>query len=89
MLRSLRGIGEQDLERRLLARGLGELTAGRSACGGCGRTPLVGEEVHRYPEGVVLCTLCRGERAATPERSERVAHHEVGHTVRVRARLAA
>ncbi len=89
MLRSLKGIGERDLERHLLTRGLDELTAGRHACAECGRTPLVGEEVHRYPRGLVVCTLCRAERHGSPETSERVAHHEGGCTVRLRSRLAA
>lgn len=89
MLRSARGIGERDLERRLLRRGLGELAAGRHACGGCGRTPLVGEELHTYPQDVVVCTLCRASRTDMPERSERVQHPAGGSTVRLRARLVA
>ena len=89
MLRSARGIGERDLERRLLRRGLGELTAGRHACGSCGRTPLVGEELHTYPQDVVVCTLCRAGRTDMPERSERVQHPAGGYTVRLRVRAAA
>lgn len=89
MLRPLLGITEKDLERHLLRRGVGELSAGRHACADCGRTPLVGEQVHRYPRGETVCALCRPMRSADPMSSERVSHSEAGHTVRLRPRLAA
>ena len=89
MLRGRLGIGEKDLERLLLRRGVGELEAGRSRCADCGRTPLVGEHVHRYGRGVTVCELCRAMRREPPERTDRVRHAEGGQTVRVKARLAA
>lgn len=89
MLRPLMGITEKDLERHLLRRGVCELSADRHACADCGRTPLVGEQVHRYPRGEEVCALCRPMRAAEPISSERVSHSERGHTVRLRPRLAA
>jgi len=36
----------EQLERILLRRGVGALEADRSRCSDCGRTPLVGEEIH-------------------------------------------
>ena len=89
MLRGRLGIGEKDLERLLLRRGVGELEAGRCHCADCGRTPLVGEDVHRYGRGVVVCELCRRGRRKAPERTERLRGAEGGQTVRVKARVAA
>lgn len=83
------GLTESDLERHLLRRGVGELLAGRHACADCGRTPLVGERVHRYPRGETVCALCRPTRSAEPTSTELVLHSERGQTVRVRPRLAA
>lgn len=88
-LRARLGIGEKDLERLLLRRGVGELEAGRCRCADCGRTPLIGEDVHRYGRGVTVCELCRPLRAEPPERSHRLRGEEAGQTVRVKARLAA
>jgi hypothetical protein len=88
MLRPLLGISEDDLERQLLRRGVGLLAEGRQGCADCGRTPLVGERVHRYERGVVVCELCRALRSDDPESTDVVRHSERGHTVRVlRARL--
>lgn len=89
MLRPLLGISERDLERQLLRRGVCELEAGRHACADCGRTPLVGETVHRYARGEIVCALCRPLRAAEPEGTELVRHSERGQAVRLRTRLAA
>jgi hypothetical protein len=89
MLRPLLGLTERDLERRLLQRGVGELSASRHACADCGRTPLVGEQVHRYPRGETVCALCRPSRAVEPLSTELVLHSERGQTVRLRPRLAA
>jgi len=88
MPRTLHAIDEQDLERELLRKGVGALTAGRQGCADCGRSPLTGEQLHVYAAGEIVCELCRPLRAQAPERSERVRHAEHGHTVRVR-RLAA
>ena len=85
MLRPLLGLTERDLERHLLQRGVGELSAGRHACADCGRTPLVGERVHRFRGGALICELCRSRREDVPERSYVVHHTERGLTVRRRA----
>jgi hypothetical protein len=85
MLRPLLGISEGDLERELLRKSVGALAAGRACCHHCGRTPLVGERVHLFGDGALVCELCRPRRAEAPERSESVHHSEHGHTVRRRA----
>jgi hypothetical protein len=89
MLRPVLGISEPDLERELLRKSVGALTAGRDRCADCGRTPLVGERVHVYAREAVVCELCRPSRGAAPERSMTVAHFERGHTVRLHHRPAA
>lgn len=89
MLRPLLGMDERDLERQLLRQSVGDLTAGRHACADCGRTPLIGEQVHRYPRGQTVCALCRPARAEEPTGTEPVRHCERGHSVRVRPRVAA
>jgi hypothetical protein len=76
------------LERELLRRGVGALSADRHRCIDCERTPLIGERVYLYEAGSV-CELCRALRADAPRSSEVVRHSEYGHTVRVTARAAA
>jgi len=80
----------EQLERILLRRGLGVLEADRSSCDDCGRTPLVGEQIHVYGESRqrIVCELCRPRRRETPLASELVRHFEHGHTVRLTARAA-
>ncbi len=85
MLRPALGISEPDLERELLRKGVGALAAGRACCADCGRTPLVGERVHRFAGRALVCELCRPARGGPPERSELVRGSERGHTVRLRA----
>jgi hypothetical protein len=82
MLRTLLGISEPDLERELLRKGVGAREAGRRHCSDCGRTPLVGERVHLYARGAVVCELCRPHHPKAPEGSLVVPHTERGHTVR-------
>lgn len=89
MLRPILGISEPDLERRLLRKGVGKLEAGRALCHDCRRSPLVGELLHHFARGLVLCDLCRSGHRGELLGSERVAHSERGHTVRLRARSAA
>jgi hypothetical protein len=89
MLKTLLGISQPDLERELLRKGVGAREAGRHHCSDCGRSPLVGERVHIYARGAVVCELCRPRRRAAPERSQVVHHSERGHTVRLRVRAAA
>ena len=76
-----------DLERRLLRLGIEELAAERARCGDCGRTPLVGEDLHLYEGGRIVCELCRQLRVEPPVSTERVRHG--GHGLSVRLRRAA
>jgi hypothetical protein len=89
MLRPVLGISEPDLERVLLRKGVGAREAVRRHCADCGRTPLVGERVHLYARGALVCELCRPRRRAAPERSQTVRHAEHGQTVRLRVPAAA
>jgi hypothetical protein len=77
------------LERRLLQNGVGALAAGRATCRDCGRTPLVGELIHHYASGRMLCELCRRGRREDPVSSEPVRSSEFGHAVRIRDNRAA
>jgi hypothetical protein len=79
----------EQLERFLLRRGVGALAAGRDRCTDCGRTPLIGEQVHLYgARENVVCELCRPLRRDAPVASETMRHTERGHTVRLTARAA-
>jgi hypothetical protein len=78
-----------DLGLRLLRRGVRHLASDREHCTVCHRTPLVGEHIHFYAGGTVLCELCRQERVGEPERSELVRHSELGHAVKPAVRIAA
>jgi hypothetical protein len=80
----LAAVDAADLERQLLRRSVGALAAERHLCADCGRTPLVGERVHLYDRGEIVCELCRPLRRAAPVSTEQVRHSECGHTVRVR-----
>ncbi len=79
----------EQLERFLLVRGVGSLTADRDRCIDCERTPLVGERIHVYERCAgIVCELCRQLRRSTPLATEIVRHSELGHTVRLTARAA-
>lgn len=80
----------EQFERVLLRRGLGVLEAARACCDDCGRTPLVGEQVHIYGgrRQRTVCELCRQEHDESPLASELVRHFERGHAVRLTARAA-
>ena len=84
MLRSIIGLSEPDLERALLRKGVHHRAAGCDRCADCGRVPLIGERVHRYPRGATVCELCRQLRRERPESSATVRHVEHGLSVRVR-----
>jgi len=78
---------ERDIEQFelvLLRRGVGALEADRDRCSDCGRTPLVGENVHLYGrvQGIV-CELCSSLRREHSVATELVRHAEHGHTVRL------
>jgi hypothetical protein len=79
----------EQLERFLLRRGVGSLTADRHRCNDCERTPLVGERIHVYErQAGIVCELCSQLRLGAPFASEIVRHSELGHTVRLTARAA-
>jgi hypothetical protein len=79
----------EQLERFLLVRGVGSLTADRHHCVDCSRTPLVGERIYVYERSSgIVCELCRQLRRAAPLATELVRHSELGHTVRLTARAA-
>jgi hypothetical protein len=77
-----RTLQEHDLERALLRRSVGDLVAGRQTCADCGRTPLFGERMFRFPAHELVCDQCRPRRRSEPEAVEVVRHFERGHTVR-------
>ena len=83
MGRAFAAIDQQDLERALLRKSVGALATGRHLCADCGRTPLIGETLHRYADGATVCELCRSLRRGEPEHSEPVRHGEHGQTVRI------
>jgi hypothetical protein len=76
-------LSEPDLERELLRKSVSLMDAGRHRCCDCGRTPLVGELLHVYRRGAVVCELCRTLRVDAPERTEQVRGEGRGATVRV------
>lgn len=83
MPRAVATIDEQDLERALLRKSVGSLAGKRDRCADCGRTPLIGEMLHRYAGGSTVCELCRPMRRGEPVESQLVRHSEFGLAVRV------
>jgi len=71
------------LESLLVRRSIGQLEARRHRCVHCGRTPLVGERIYRYSDGLA-CELCRHLRREPPARSERIMPAEHAGTIRLR-----
>jgi hypothetical protein len=88
MARAVMTIDEQDLERALLRKSVGALAGDSRRCADCGRTPLIGETLHRYTGGAIVCELCRPLRRSAPDHSEPVRTSESGLAVRIH-RLAA
>jgi hypothetical protein len=72
-----------ELDRAILRRAVVERDAGPEPCAGCGRTPLIGEEVHVYEDGVVLCDLCREPSGGRSVASRVVRGPAFGDTLRV------
>ncbi|HUA03595.1 MAG TPA: hypothetical protein VMB27_06790 [Solirubrobacteraceae bacterium] len=72
-----------ELEIALLKRGVGRRDAGQERCGGCGRTPLVGETVYLDERRLVFCELCRALEPEPPRESRVVHGPEFGHTMRL------
>ena len=62
---------------RCCARAWTRATRRARRCAECGRTPLIGERVHRYERDAV-CELCRPRRRAEPLRTQLVLHLEHG-----------
>lgn len=89
MFRPVLGLSENDLERQLLRQSVDLLSSGRHACTDCGRTPLIGERVHRFSRGEVVCELCRPAHPGEPQSTDLVRHFERGHAVKLRPRFAA
>ena len=81
-------LSEPDLERELLRQSISLMDAGRHRCCDCGRTPLVGEHVHVYGRGSVVCELCRTLRPDAPKRTELMRGEGRGATVRVLRKAA-
>ena len=52
------------------ARASGRAKRDAAHCSDCGRTPLIGEHVHLYARGAVVCELCRPRRRHPPEGSQ-------------------
>jgi hypothetical protein len=77
-----------ELERMLLRKSVGALTADRHRCADCDRTPLIGEQIYLYERGQLVCELCRSLRRGEPVGHETVRHSEYGHTVRIAVRAA-
>jgi hypothetical protein len=76
--------GAAPFERHLLRLSVEDLSEDRARCRDCGRTPLIGEEVHLYEGEVVVCELCRPRHLAAPVSIERVRHSEFGQAVRLK-----
>jgi len=47
-----------EFEAMMIRKRIGELHAARTSCTRCRRTPLPGEQLHRFESGRVLCDLC-------------------------------
>lgn len=88
MPRTVVTIDEQDLERALLRKSVGTLASASHRCADCGRTPLIGETLHRYNGAITVCELCRPLRRTAPDHSEPVRNSEAGLAVRIH-RIAA
>ena len=82
MARALKTFDEPDLEAALLRKSVGNLTAGRTTCADCGRTPLVGERMYRFGRAASVCALCTPLRDGEPDATELVLNFERGITVR-------
>jgi hypothetical protein len=74
---------DKEFERHMLRLSVEDLTAERAHCADCGRTPLVGEDVHLYERGRVVCELCRQLRSELPVSTQRVRYGTPG-AVRLR-----
>jgi hypothetical protein len=71
-----------------MRQGMGSLRSKSDRCADCHRTPLMGETVHVFSGGKLVCELCRPLRRGEPASSHAVHGSEHGATVRVRVRAA-
>jgi hypothetical protein len=81
--------GSGRLELAILREGVGRRNAGQERCGGCHRTPLVGETVYVDGHGAVYCELCRALERDPPRESRLVHGPEFGHTMKLTDHRAA
>jgi hypothetical protein len=72
-----------ELDEHYIRKSVGALSDDREPCRQCGRTPLIGERVHRFADGRLVCELCRPLRRVEDTREELVRHSEHGHAVRL------
>ena len=84
LLKPRRFLQEISLERRSVA----GLAHGGPRCQHCQRTPLVGELIHLYGAGRLVCELCRPRHREPPARTEIMHSPEHQRAVKVRPRAA-
>ena len=75
--------GPVGLQLALVRRAVEDCDAARERCGGCRRTPLIGERIYAGPDGAVYCELCRALDLDAPLESRVVHGPEFGHTMRL------
>jgi hypothetical protein len=73
----------EELELALLRRGLDDRADASERCVRCRRNLLVGEQVHVYDGGRVVCDLCRSHERQPPEMVRLVHGPAFGHTIRI------
>lgn len=80
---------DPQLQVALVRSAVGRSDADRERCGGCRRTPLIGERVYLDVHGRLYCELCRALEPAPIVRSQIVHGPEFGHTMRLTDHRAA
>jgi hypothetical protein len=78
-----------ELQVALVRRAADRRDADRERCGGCHRTPLIGERVYLDEAGAMYCELCRALEPDRLLRSRIVHGPEFGHTMRLTDHRAA
>jgi hypothetical protein len=72
-----------ELELALLRRGIDERAEACERCQRCRRTLLVGESVHVYDAGRIVCDLCRTHERKPPSSVRLVHGPAFGNTIRI------